>query len=369
MSRFLRYFTAAAFLLPALVGHTELRGQAVGVNLNWLYPAESIFLSDFDPFSPGNQPDLFAINIVGGSGQSVILEIEVTMIHPSQVNIFRGTTNAFSLPLGRTLTNRDLATRDQPWSVREFDLYQDASGLNETLRQTGRFPAGRYRFRVQLRSPGTFGTILGEATIVRELSNPTRIDLLGPGVRFGATPTIVTSPAPRFLWSADAGMAAMDDSYRPYRIRVSRVDGAASAEEAIEGFPVWDENTAATSAVYPGSASAIPLDPGATYAWQVVREVRTSGGTEEIESPIYWFRMAPPTGSTTGGVGGTGAEESAAAQIQYLADLFGLGGEVEGFEPRGTIFVDGVPMPIENFMALLRRIVSGEATVHSITVQ
>src|SRR5690606_32473210 len=98
---------------------------------------------------------------------------------------------------------------------------------------------------------------------------------------FGDPPEVLTNPNPRFVWSGDGGAPAGGGEYR---VRVVPVEGAASAEDAIQGFASWEGTASVPTAIYPGAVSAIPLLPGGTYAWQVVREVRTSTGIERLAS-------------------------------------------------------------------------------------
>ncbi len=335
----------------------------VRLALDWLYPAESIYFSDFDPFSPGLQPDLFAMTLqnLTGNTQSVVLELTVNMVRPQSVLLVRAATNPFPLQTGvRRISSKDLATTGRDVSAADFEFGSNSDVLTNQLRQTGLFPAGTYRFTVEVRTAQ--GIVLDRAEVSREVINPTRIELLSPGRLFGDPAPIVTTPSPRFLWSGDAPLAAGGGDYR---IRVARVDAGVSAEEAMSGFAAWESRVRATTAVYPGSAQALPLEQGRTYAWQIVREVRTSGGVEQLESPIFWFRMSSPSGAT---------DESAATselvdQIAAIAQAFGLGGELQGFRPSGPAMVGGRPVTQAVLDEILRRIASGEIQVGTVTVR
>ena len=359
--------TGGALALALVAGAPQAEGQIISAT--WLYPVESINFSDFDPFSPGQQPDLFSLDIVGGAGESRALWIRVSMVRPNNVTIFTGWSNAVMLSGAATrLTNRQLASTSHPFAIKNQEDF-DVAELYDGLTGTGRFPAGTYRFEFRLcenPTPDSCEIFTGtSAVLVRDLANPTRVDLLGPGRPFGEPPPVVASPSPRFLWTTDSGLIG---GIGEYRLRVARLDDAGSGEEAIRGFAVWETVTNQTSAVYPGSAQAVPLAAGAAYVWQVTRQVRTSGGVELLESPIYWFRMSAAVAGG-GQAGGSGVDESPSRQISQLAELLGLGQQLEGVDPQGTVLVDGVPTSLEALQDLLRRIISGEATVQSITVR
>ena len=135
----------------------------------------------------------------------------------------------------------------------------------------------------------------------------------------------------------------------------------------MQGFASWEAETTATTALYPGSVSAIPLATGANYAWQVTRDLRTSGGSQSIASPVWWFRMAGAT--NTNAPPQEGGDIGATVQLRSLGDVLGLGALLAGFRPTGQIIVDGKPMSAEYLEALLRAILSGDVAVHSVTVR
>jgi hypothetical protein len=184
------------------------------------------------------------------------------------------------------------------------------------------------------------------------------VELLSPGAPADLSPPTVQGPTPRFIWSADGQQPGA-----LYRIRVVKVDaGAGSPVEALQsGFPAWDATVQGTSAFYPASVQALRLEPGATYAWQVTRELQTSGGAERVESPIYWFRVGG-TGAPPAGQGGL--------DLRWAALLRALGiTGLDGFTPVGATLEDGRPLPLEKLEELLTAIQAGEVAVLSVRVR
>jgi len=331
----------------------------VGLTAQWVYPVESLYIADFTPHTIGRNPDFLMLTFMGsGQTQSVVLEVTVTREQPSSLFIFRGTTNPFPVQGVRRVSNRDLATSNGPAAIDDYEIGTEAQSVTET----GLLPAGSYLFRFVVRTPQ--GVVLDEAQLRIDLGQATRIELLSPGSPAGDSPPLVNTPAPRFLWSTDGPVGGTTGSALPgvYRLKVVRADGAASGEEAMQGFASWETQTSSTSEIYPGAASALPLEAGATYAWQVIRQINTSSGIEELQSPIYWFRMG------AGGSRGPSAcgDDAAGAQLEQLLQVLGLAGDLGGFCPTGTLLVDGRPMSSSALAELLAAIAAGEIPVLSI---
>ncbi|HEU4556524.1 MAG TPA: hypothetical protein VFS20_01700 [Longimicrobium sp.] len=346
-------FRAAALIVCAAVA-TPAAAQ-VQVTLRPLAPVEAFFVADLVPGNPGVRPDLVGITLVPArAGQTVSLEIIVARESPSPVEIFRGTTSPFVLGQAvRHLTTRDLTSRGRDVSITDYTVNEDA--LQGPAR-SGRLPAGTYLITVRVHTGG--GEPVDDDELRLTLTTPSRVELLSPGAPADMTPPVVPGPTPRFIWSAEGEGAAAR-----YRLRVVQVDPAAgSAVEALQaGFPAWETTTAATSAFYPASVEALRLEPGATYAWQVTRELRSSGGTEVIESPIYWFR-----------VGGAGGPSPAAGTLglRFAELLRALGiTDLNGFIPESARLEDGRPVPLDVLEQLLAAIVAGEVAVLNVRVR
>jgi hypothetical protein len=354
----MRSFSRALAGLLAVAGwvalHPASTSAQVQVSIRRLAAVEAIYLADLLPGSPGARPDLLGITLVAQGSGTVVLEVAVAREAPSPVEIFRGTTDPFALQAGvRHLTARDLATDGGDFAITDFSVNEDV--LTDPGLRSGRLPAGTYVFTVTARAPQ--GGELDSDELRITLGSPARVDLLAPGIaaEAGGAPPLVPGPTPRFLWSAEGESAAAR-----YHVRVVRVDGEGSPVEAVQGaFPVWETVTSLTAAFYPASAQAIPLEPGGTYAWQVTREVGTSGGAEPVESPIYWFR-----------VDGAGAvTASADPRFAILLRALGLSPELDGFTPVGARLQDGRVIPLAELEALLAAIAAGEIPLLSARVQ
>jgi hypothetical protein len=352
----------SAVVLALLAGACPAAAQ-VRLSLQWLYPLETIFISDFTPQSSGSHPDLLGITLINSGGiESVVLGIAVSLEGSSSSLVFSGSTSPFLLrEPTRRITNRDFATAGRDVSLTTYTVSRELDAIADRIGHTGRLPAGTYVFSVTLTTAN--GVPLDNAEVRIRIGNPTRLELLSPGRPSSEPPPTLTSPSPRFLWSIDA--AGGPEQGGVNRLRVARADGAASAQEAITGFAAWEAVIEGTSALYPGAGTAARLEPGGTYAWQVVREVRTSGGVERIESPIYWFRMGGPGEGTAT----SGGEEGVSQRMVALLLRLGLGPQLDGFRPANPVTIDGRTVSLESLEELLAAIASGEIPLLSIRIR
>lgn len=352
MRALFRVLAAAALLSGWVAGTPAPAGAQVQVSIRRLAPVEAFFLADFLPGSAGLRSDFLGITLIGqGESRPIVLELTIARESPNPVQIFRGTTDPFVLqePV-RHLTSRDLAAEGGDFAITDHEV-NDAA-LDDPGLRSGRLPAGTYLFTVTVRSQA--GGVVDSDQLRLTLSHASRVDLLSPGAPADAgAPPIVPGPTPRFLWSSDGEAPGAR-----YRLRVVQVDPDVSPVEAVQaGFPAWETVTSATSALYPASVQALRLEPGAIYAWQVTRELGTSGGDEPIESPIYWFR-----------VDGAGGADAADPRFALLLRALGLS-ELEGFTPVGARLQDGRVLPLQALEELLAAIAAGEVAVLSVRVR
>jgi hypothetical protein len=355
-AKFLRIFCAAAAVtLPGTAAEAVAQVQAT---IQWVQPVEAVFVADLTPLGAGRNPDFIAITLTTSRTQSVILELNARMESPDRLQIVSGTTNVFALvaPVLR-ITNRDLAQSGGRYRITDYDV----DPQSDRLAKSSSLPAGTYVFGVTVRTPN--GVVLDSDEVRVTIGAPSRLQLLSPGLPVGNPPPVITTPSPRFLWSTDGPVSGAGAA--TYRLTVARADGAASGEEAIQGFASWQTVVTGTTAFYPGSAEALPLEPGATYAWQVTREVRTSAGVEQLESPIFWFRMGEP-GSP--GAERANANEAVEQRIAQLATMLGIE-ELAGRWVVASVTVDGRPVASDGVEELLAAIAAGQVTVLNLRVR
>ncbi|MGQ0815667.1 MAG: hypothetical protein ACT4O1_14625 [Gemmatimonadota bacterium] len=352
----------ASLLLLIAMAVVPLRAHAqVQVTVRTLYAPEAIYISNLAPSNNSQPTDLFDVTLVAppGTAEAAQMTLSVSRERPNPAEIFSGTTNTFTLQAGaRHLTSGDLFSSGRDVSITEYTIAGEAERLRDQVGHTGRLPAGTYVFALEVRRPT--GVLLGSGQARLEIANPTGLTLLAPGVLTGMTPPIVNPTALRFIWSPDGSSSGAF-----YNLRVVKTDGAQSGEEAMQGQVSWETNTGATSELYPASAAALRLEPGATYAWQVTREVRSSGGSELIRSPIYWFKVEN-TGERTSVASG---EDSFATRLTELLKGLGLGSEIAQFKPVSAQLSDGRTITLQSLEEVLAAIAAGDLSLVSVRIR
>lgn len=355
-----RLWPSFVLTLPFLAIAGSASAQ-VQVSIKTLYPVETIYIADVTPNNASAHPDIFDITLINGStgNQTVVLQLSVARIQPTRAEIFQGTTNPFVLNVPvRHITNRELFGHGDA-GITDYSIATDAiADIRDQVLQTGRLPAGSYLFAADVRTPQ--GVALGHGELRIDIGNPTRVDLLSPGRRFGESPPTEQPTGLRFLWTSDGSAAGSQ-----YRLRVVRVETATSDDEAMQGNASWETTTPATSEVYPASAVALRLEPRATYAWQVTREISSSSGVERVKSPVFWFRVGGPGSQTAGG----GVDETVRLRVEELLKKLGLSSELNGFHPVSAMLADGRVLSFETLDALIAAIQSGQVPLASIKVK
>ena len=330
----------------------------VQVAIRTLYPVETVYIADLTPNTSNSNPGLFEITLVNGAAgaQTIKLRFTIKRVEPALSELFVGTTDPFTLSGAmRRITTRDLFGSGE-FSIQDYTIAPDDQ-LRDELLQSGKLPSGSYIFGVDVLTAQD--VLLDHDEVRIDIGTAARVELLTPGRLIGEAPPTVAATGLRFMWSTDAHTGAQ------YRLRVVRVDGPTSGEEAMQGNASWETLTPATSEFYPASSAALRLEPGATYAWQVTREVSSSSGVERVKSPVYWFRIGEPGNQFVG----AGVDESVRLRIVEMLRKMGLGSELNGFRPVSATLSDGRILSFETLEELIAAIASGQIALVSLRVR
>ena len=368
---------AALFLLPS-----QGRAQVI-VNFIWHQPdMQTFYVADFidlaqESIDTSTMSDLFTVVITNAivPPQDQIVSLKVSLriqnlaaLQLSDSDLAWAQSLPFTLQASEVLhvSNRDLGQEGSRVSIDSGESgFDETTGeaLQDLILQTGLLPSGTFVFDIAMYDEFD-QPILGAIDTHRLIvSNPTRVDLVGPGTEFGGNLPVIATETPQFFWSPDAFVSGLTSRFR---IRVVKVEGAASAEEAMQGYATWEKTVEdQTTEIYPSSVEAIALEPGQTYAWQVERLVETSSGTHELQSDIFWFKLEDPSA----GIVGAGVEEEVSTMITQIQDLQGLSSELEGYQPTGMVLVDGKPTDLNALRNLLEQVLNGQIQIFTIIIR
>ena len=208
-----------------------------------------------------------------------------------------------------------------------------------------------------------------------DVSNPTSLDLIGPGSPSdrgmpGVSPTLF----PLFRWTSNLSQFRLTLAERlpdvhedaspaeiiQDRIRFERtftVNPGRVGSLAADG----SEYIASSSYLYP-AAGAWPLEQGKSYFWQITGLLPSSGGITELPSEIWSFTVREGSGWTA--TSGPSLEELLGLLRPELGDdffaRFGSGGDLEGFTLSGRYYLNGRWISQEQLQAILAKLASGD---------
>ena len=252
--------------------------------------------------------------------------------------------------------------------------------LVESVTQSGKLPAGKYILFFKVTSSSADVDNNFEDKII-DITNPTTLDLVGPGGFLSEEFEIFTL-FPIFQWESQGC---------EYAIRVSQYDPLihSSVEEAlndISNLPFPDdgsyfagddgEGLESTTLQYPLSG-AKQLEYGKTYVWSVKKTCITTAGEEERNSDIYAFKIANITGggddSGAGITGGVITDPVIAALQTIFGDVFEaifLGdGELAGYTIVSNILLNDETATAGAVSDLAEKMLSGEVGPVQIEIQ
>ncbi len=259
---------------------------------------------------------------------------------------------------------------------------KDQEDLQEAVLKAGKLPAGKYTFFLNISSRDADTEVLSyEKTKIIDITNPTTLDLVGPGGFLSEEFEIFTL-FPIFQWESQGC---------EYGIRVSEYDPAvhSSVEEAlndVSNLPFPDDGTyyagddgeglESTTLQYP-LTGAKQLEYGKTYVWSVKKTCVTTAGGEERNSDIYAFKIADITGegddSGVGVTGGVITDPVLAALQSIFGDafvgLFSGDGELAGYTTVVSVLLNGETATADAVSNLAEKLLSGDVTSIRIEIQ
>ena len=202
-----------------------------------------------------------------------------------------------------------------------------------------------------------------------DISNPTTIDLFGPGllVNKDFCPDVFSS-FPQFSWNSNAVKFILtvcqveDENVSPEDVMQNEPRARITIERGIDFFST-------PSIVYP-SVGVLPLLEGRTYYWQVQAVVESPGGEVFLPSEIWCFRVARLDDATrrlmSSGILNVLRTLLAGTPYENILDE---GGPLDGFGPTGKIKFNGRDVDMFDLIELIRSASTGNVVISNVTVE
>lgn len=273
-------------LVVGILGPSGVCAQPCTLGLDVTYvPVQQLSLADIDLEHFESHSLLFTVTLANSSPLPVNAQLQGTLSitlasgvsFPTAVTFV---TTPFEVPTGtKVVTNLDMGRRG---TIQLADFEMDAgakASVQDIALATGKFPAGLYVFRIEVKDCAT----AGHKDIVFDLRNPSRVELRSP--RDGE----VTNEFPLFEYYADGERVVLT---------VAEKDADQSRDDAIERRPpmVEVELVGQNSFFYAGGR---PLQAGKSYVWRVQSRTRGTGGIDEVvNSQVGLFEVGSPTSMT-----------------------------------------------------------------------
>ena len=252
----------------------------VDMNINQQFP--SPYISDWE-----NNPTIGSLTITNPTSSQTDVLIYLTISHNTMGVIAAGNNNPITtLPGIPTQINSD---RFIDWNTVTYN-----GNMQDQLIQTGRLPEGDYSACVTVKD-------LGGATLASNICKQfTIVYPSPPSLFYPADGEQLTSNYPIFTWTP----VQVPPKYQlKYILKIAEMLPGQTPNQALLANTVQyeDDNLLSTNLQYP--VSALPFEPGKTYAWQVkaVDQDGFSPSSNQGRSEIWTFvtpdilNQSPPT--------------------------------------------------------------------------
>lgn len=336
---------------------------------------EVFFLKDFDINSPATSRPIFFVDLINDAqARKIILCVIVQSDNHGELS--RGETIPFSLKASERLTisSSQLFSNSGPYRFNNFSIADDAvDDLLENILATGKLPTDIYTFETIVKDIINRTTLDNDSFEIR-ISNPTTLDLIGPGSPASGRIddcAMGFSNLPQFRWASNMTRfrfimaewkpgedpeSALNQEPRFTRIFLLQNTRNTNLREIGKdlGFNDRVEVIPSTAFTYPSAANLV-LRPGKTYVWRVIGLVSTSSGPTSVANEVYCFRI-PKLDEL-----GNYMQQFESILRPLLGSdyekLFGSGGEFSGYKPK-RILLDGKEVTLIEILTKLQKLTS-----------
>lgn len=331
-------------------------------------------LGDLDFANTGLTTNLFYLHIRNDGPTTQTLSLTL-IIRYNGIEIASGSSEPFDLPgnYSKTISSQELSagTADingQSISLGNYDVKLDnVPGFENQAIQTGMAPAGTYQFEIT-GLPGPIGDPVQNNTIT--ISNPTYIELLFPGNSVGDPSVMeINTTTPYCQWQTDVqpGNVSCDIFFYEKLAMDNSVEDVLAHPPVlqVEGYPNNFLQYPPSSSGGPGFIVVRPLEAGKTYYWFVRSNIQGGIGTQTIESDVFRFRIADLAQASTN------AQQILAILQQLLGTNYAqvlTTLTIQGFDPNGTISLDGQGGDINTLLDVANKVASGQLSIEDVQV-
>jgi hypothetical protein len=232
-----------------------------------------------------------------------------------------------------------------------FEL-PDTDPLKKQFFNTQTIPDGKVRYTMTLEKNGVVQqTETKDVTVI----NSTKVELVSPGSSPSGTIITVFDPHPVFLWTSDLPPYV----YGPadvFEIRIYKAQSGESFAQAMSRIPVI--RTGVKELQYKEPDAGYQFIPGATFYWEVIGFVKGITTTEVKSSP-FSFKMSKPLNPNVQEVVNT-------LKLVYGEEILE---KIYEYDSDVSLKIDGQTIDVNELKDLVQRILSGEYSIQSTTVQ
>jgi hypothetical protein len=348
------------------------------LNLN----AQFFPIGDLDFANTGLTHNYFNIQIRNDESIPFNMKLKMEIRYNSDI-IATGISNVFILPpngVTYLLTSQQLAqgvamVDGQSIQLGNYDVdFGAVQNLQNQALQTGVAPSGTYEFILTAVDPNNQQIIIATDPIggnnILTITNPTYVELLFPGNSV-SDPSImeINTTTPYAQWQTDVppGNASYDILFYQKFVGDVSVQDVLNHPPVlqVEGYPNNFLQYPPSTTGGPGFIVVRPLEAGNTYYWLVRSNIQGPTETQTIESDVFRFRIADLAQANTN------AQQILAILQQLLGTNYAqvlTTLTVQGFDPNGTISLDGQSGDINTLLDVANKVASGQLSIEDVQV-
>jgi len=323
-------------------------------------------VTQFDVFGSGVGAQIFVV-ILSNSGDANLhtgLRLRYRVEYSQQgagttKRLYEGLSNIFIMSPGENvppISSTDFLKKNNPavkvsLITTVYEL-SDTDPLKKQFLNTQTIPDGKIKYILILEKNGVVHTTeFSEHTVI----NSTNVELISPGSSPSGTIVTVFDPHPMFLWTSDLPPYVYGPS-DVFQIRIYKAQSGESVAQAMSRIPVI--RTGVKELQYKEPDAGYQFIPGATYYWEVIGFVKGITTTEVKSSP-YGFKMSKPLNPAVQEV------------VNTLKQVYGeeILQEIYEYDSDVSMKIDGRTIAINELKDIVQRILSGEYSIQSTTVE